>query len=187
LRTAGADFSSAWSDFKALGTFFCNSATLSFLRLVSRSRAWSVARPCTTSCGFEASETYHFRARIQSFQAVAAPFPGDSILPSRPSRAAIPATETPRFKRSTLGLEWDRGARTNIELPRSSGKKFVERLGNYTTVSALAVRSYEEAGVNGATAQAPPPSASIQSVAAAVEGRGGIKAGCKLFSKLFQI
>src|SRR5271154_6096174 len=26
---------------------------------------------------------YHFRARIQSFQAVAAPFPGDSVLLSR--------------------------------------------------------------------------------------------------------
>jgi hypothetical protein len=34
---------------------------------------------------------YHFRARIQSFQAVAAPFPGNSALPSA-SRAAIPAT-----------------------------------------------------------------------------------------------
>ena len=32
---------------------------------------------------------YHFRARIQSFQGVAAPFPGDSVLPSA-SRAAIP-------------------------------------------------------------------------------------------------
>jgi hypothetical protein len=34
---------------------------------------------------------YHFRARIQSFQAVAAPFPGDSVLPAA-SRAATPAT-----------------------------------------------------------------------------------------------
>ena len=32
-------------------------------------------------------------------ETVAAPFPGDSVLPSA-SRAAIPATETPRFKRS---------------------------------------------------------------------------------------
>ena len=45
---------------------------------------------------------YHFRALIQSFQVVAAPFPGDSGLPSA-SRAAIPATEAPRFKRSTIG------------------------------------------------------------------------------------
>ena len=41
---------------------------------------------------------YHFRARIQSFQPVAAPFPGDSVFAVRPSRAAIPATETPLFK-----------------------------------------------------------------------------------------
>jgi hypothetical protein len=27
---------------------------------------------------------YRFRARIQSFQAIAASFPGDSVLPSRP-------------------------------------------------------------------------------------------------------
>src|SRR5271163_154415 len=113
LPTAGADFSSAWSDFKALGAFFCNSATLSFLRLVGRSRAWSVARPCTTSCGFAASEPYHFRARIQSFQAVAAPFPGDSILPSRPLAPRSPATETPRFKRSTIRLD---------DLRRGSGR-----------------------------------------------------------------
>ena len=40
---------------------------------------------------------YHFRARIQSFQAVAAPFPGNSVFAVRPSRGAIPARETPRF------------------------------------------------------------------------------------------
>ena len=34
---------------------------------------------------------YQFRARIQSFQAVAAPFPGDSVLPAAP-RAATSAT-----------------------------------------------------------------------------------------------
>src|SRR5271155_1973036 len=45
---------------------------------------------------------YHFRARIQSFQGVATPFAGDSVLPSA-SRAAISATETPRFKRWTIG------------------------------------------------------------------------------------
>ena len=45
---------------------------------------------------------YHFPARIQSFQAVAAPFRGGFVLPSA-SRAAIPATETPPFKRSTIG------------------------------------------------------------------------------------
>src|SRR5271163_4683190 len=38
---------------------------------------------------------YHFRARIQSFQAVAAPFPGDSVLPSD--------TLAPRPRRPPLG------------------------------------------------------------------------------------
>jgi hypothetical protein len=38
---------------------------------------------------------YHFRARIQSFQAVAAPFQGDSGF-------AV-SDETPRFKSSTIG------------------------------------------------------------------------------------
>ena len=46
---------------------------------------------------------YHFRARIQSFQAFAAPFPGELRFAVRSSRAAIPTTETPRFKRSTIG------------------------------------------------------------------------------------
>ena len=55
LWSASDYFSSASSDFKVLGAFFCNLqlATLSFLRLVSRRRARSAARPCTTSCGFE--------------------------------------------------------------------------------------------------------------------------------------
>jgi hypothetical protein len=132
---AGADFSSASSDFKALVAFFCNIATLSFLRLVSRSRARSATRPRTTSCGFAASEAYHVPARIQSFQAVAPPFPGDSFLPSA-SPAAIPATETSRSKRSKIGSAVSAGtaARTNIQPLRRSGKKFVERLGSYATL-----------------------------------------------------
>ena len=79
LRGTGADFSFASSDFKALGAFFCNfpnwkfvpkpfariylisigyteskpkSFLVIFSQLVSRSRARSAARPCTTSCGF---------------------------------------------------------------------------------------------------------------------------------------
>ena len=84
---------------------------------------------------------YHFPARIQSFQTVAAPFPGDSVLPSRSSRAAIPATETPRFKRSTItlgDLRRDGGVGTNIERLRNSGKKFVERLGSYIQIGKAA-------------------------------------------------
>src|SRR5271163_966509 len=43
---------------------------------------------------------YHFRARIQSFQAVAAPFRGDPFLPSA-SIAAIPATAAWEFTQPT--------------------------------------------------------------------------------------
>src|SRR5271163_294939 len=86
-RNAGADFSSASSDFKALGAFYCNSVLLAARQpdspTVNR-------RPCTTSCRFEASEPNHFQARIQSFQAVAAPFPGDSARRRRPDPAQRP-------------------------------------------------------------------------------------------------
>jgi hypothetical protein len=81
---------------------------------------------------------YQFRARIQSFQAVAAPFPGDSVLPS----GAISAIETPRFKRSTIGSTIPAGMagiRTNIERLRNFGRKFVERLGSYATFRRQAV------------------------------------------------
>ena len=70
------------------------------------------------------------RRAIQSFQAVAAPFPGHSVLPSA-TRASSPATETPRFKRSMIGSAISHRAgdtRTNIERLRNSGKKFVERV-----------------------------------------------------------
>ena len=45
-RNAGADFSSASSDFKALGAFFCN-----FVLLAARQPEWRTVsrRPCTTS------------------------------------------------------------------------------------------------------------------------------------------
>src|SRR5271155_1093953 len=77
-------------------------ATLSFLRLVNRSRARPAAAGVPDLVGSRLPGPYHFRARIQSFQAFAAPFPGDSVLPSGPPAPAIPTTETPRFKRSTI-------------------------------------------------------------------------------------
>jgi hypothetical protein len=43
---------------------------------------------------------YHFRARIQSFQAVAAPFPGDSVCP-QPLAPRLP--KRLRSKESTIG------------------------------------------------------------------------------------
>ncbi len=72
---------------------------------------------------------YHFRARIQSFQPVAAPFPGDSVLPSGP---LAPRFRRPKRLRSKTDdrpgdLSRDGAVRTNIERLRNSGKKFVER------------------------------------------------------------
>ena len=51
-------------------------------------------------------------------------FRADSVVAVRPSRAAIPATETPRFKiDDCLGdLRWDGGVETNRERPRNFGK-----------------------------------------------------------------
>ena len=43
---------------------------------------------------------YHFPARIQSFQAVAAPFPGDSVLSSRPLEPRSRRPKRPQFKGS---------------------------------------------------------------------------------------
>jgi hypothetical protein len=86
----GADFSFASSDFKASGAFFCNFCNLSFLR----SRAGHPGARLLHLVGSRLPGPYHFRARIQSFQPLAAPFPGDSVS-SGPSRAAIPAPKTP--------------------------------------------------------------------------------------------
>ncbi|MFZ0209789.1 MAG: hypothetical protein WAL59_27395, partial [Roseiarcus sp.] len=92
-----ADFSFASSDFKALGVFF-----------------WQLLQPCH-SCGVAHGQPrarslhlvgsrlpspYHFRARIQSFQPVAAPFPGDSVfavtaLSRRASRDQNASVQTP--------------------------------------------------------------------------------------------
>src|SRR5271170_2301134 len=57
-------------------------ANLSFSRLLSRSRARSAARRVPDLVGSSLPSPYHFPARIQSFQAVAAPFPGDSVFKS---------------------------------------------------------------------------------------------------------
>jgi hypothetical protein len=79
----GADFSFASSDFKTLGAFFCNFATFH-----SGGPSPGVAHGQPRArvphlVGSRLPSPYHFQARIQSFQAFAAPFPGDSILPSR--------------------------------------------------------------------------------------------------------
>jgi hypothetical protein len=99
-RLAGADFSFASSEIKALGAFFCNGACLSFSRLVGRSRARSAARPRTTSCGFESSEPLPFPGPDSIFSSLCGAISGRLRFAVSHS-LAIPATETPRFKRST--------------------------------------------------------------------------------------
>src|SRR6202044_1523376 len=66
-------------DVRRLFLPLCNFVTLTFLRLLSRS-GHRARVPYLV--GSRLPSPYHFRARIQSFQAVAAPFPGASVLPS---------------------------------------------------------------------------------------------------------
>jgi hypothetical protein len=126
----GADFSFALSDFKALGAFFCNFGNfcnLSFLR----SRAPGQPRAHLLHLvGSRLPSPYHLRARIQSFQPLAAPFPGDSVLP--PSGPLAPRFRRPKRLCSNTDdrpgdLSRDGAVRTNIERLRNPGKKFVER------------------------------------------------------------
>ena len=88
----GADFSPASSDFKALGAFFCTCVILAVRQPEPRTVSRTALVPDLV--GSRLPSPYHFRARIQSFQAVAAPFPGDSVLPSGPL-----APRSPRPKR----------------------------------------------------------------------------------------
>ena len=60
---------------------------------------------------------YHFRARIQSYQAVAAPFPGDSALPSSPLGPRSHDRNAP-FKRLSSG------SRVGILFPFGSSRAF---------------------------------------------------------------
>ena len=60
-----------------------------------------------------------------------------------PFAAAIPSTETPRFKRTTIGsaVSKAKGVGTYVERLRDFGKKFVERLGSYATFTKSEVVS----------------------------------------------
>jgi hypothetical protein len=87
MPSAGADFSSASSDFKVLGAFFCNFPKPKSGRSRGSSAGAAHGRPRDRApdvVGSRLPRPYHLRARIQSYQAVAAPFPGDSALPSSP-------------------------------------------------------------------------------------------------------
>jgi hypothetical protein len=119
LAKCTAYFSFASSDFKVLGAFFCNIPTpvpgepdvswrdgdgqAPTLRLVSRSGARSAARARTTSCGFEATETIPFPGADSIFSSRCGAISGRLRFVVTPARAAIPATKTPRFQRSTIG------------------------------------------------------------------------------------
>jgi hypothetical protein len=85
-------------------------------------------RPFTTSCGFAASEPLPFPGANSIFSTCCGAISRRLRFAVRPSRAAIPATETPLFKdRHRPGdLRRDGAVRTNIERLRNSGKKFVE-------------------------------------------------------------
>jgi hypothetical protein len=96
----GADFSFASSDFKPWAPFSAATfATLSFLR----SRARSAARPLTTSSGFTAPGTIPFPGANSIFSTCCGAISGRLRFAVRFSRAASLATETPRFKRPTIG------------------------------------------------------------------------------------
>ena len=89
---------------------------------VGRSRARSAARPCTTYCGFEAFETLPFPGADSIFSSRCGAISGRLRFAVRPSRAAIPATETPRFKNR-------RSARRSPAGWRRRNKKFVSGSG----------------------------------------------------------
>ena len=69
--------------------------------------------PDTRSCGSRLPRPYHFRARIQSFQTVAAPFPGDSVLRA-PSVCAL---QLPAGRPRYAILRWQRRTCANGLIP----------------------------------------------------------------------
>jgi hypothetical protein len=130
---AGADFSSASSDFKALGAFFCNFATSQLCRCCGSSAGIAHGQPrapLTTSCGFEAagldsifsSRCGAISRRLLSAVSLSRRDPGDRNV------------SVQKIEDRLGGLRQDGGTRTNIERLRRSGKKFVERLGSYATL-----------------------------------------------------
>ena len=128
----GADFSFASSEFKTLGAFFCNFATLSFL---GRQPGVAHGQPCAPVPDLVGSR---FPSHTIS---------GRGFNLFKPLRRHFRATPFCRQRRNTSVQKIDdrlddlrRGgdAITNIELRRSFGKKFVERLGSYATFRAAA-------------------------------------------------
>jgi hypothetical protein len=81
------NFSFASNDFRALGTFFRSWVTPEQPRPLSVGAHGEPRARVPHLVASRLPRHYHFRALIQSFQAVAAPFPGDSIL--RPGSLAL--------------------------------------------------------------------------------------------------
>jgi hypothetical protein len=76
--------------------------TSSFSRSSAGHALGEPAPAYTISCGPRFRAYYHFQARIQSFQDVAAPFPGDLVADS--SRTASPRTTLPFSRRQPESL-----------------------------------------------------------------------------------
>src|SRR5271155_539810 len=95
-------FSMAWAPFSATladsGIFVVVSARQPESRPVSR------AARILHLVGSRLPRPYHFPARIQSFQAVAAPFPGELRSAVRPSRAEVP-TGTAYVVKAALAMD----------------------------------------------------------------------------------
>jgi hypothetical protein len=128
------DFSSASSDFKALGAFFCNLVSLAARQPESRAVSRAPVYHILWVRGFRAHTIpgrgfnlfkplrRHFRATPSCRQAISRRNPGDG-------NASVQKID------DRLGdLHRDGGTRTNIERLRTSSKKFVERLGSYATL-----------------------------------------------------
>jgi hypothetical protein len=100
---AGADFSSASSDFRALGAFFCNSCHFRLCH-PSALRAHGELRARTTSCGLEPSETIPFSGADSILSIRCGAISGRLGLAVSPLAPQSRRTERPRLKKSTISL-----------------------------------------------------------------------------------
>jgi len=101
---------------------------LSFLRLVGRSRALSATRLCTRSCGLKASKTIPFPGANSIFSSRCGAIYGRVRFAVMPTHAAIAATETPRFKGSTVSSGTGYSC-THVKRLRSSARNFLSGWG----------------------------------------------------------
>jgi len=90
-------------------------------------RTMVVALPVPDLGGSRVRSPYHFRARIQPFQAVAAPFPGEPALPSGPP-APRPKRRSARDRRPALAARPSPGARRAAPRPIGCKRQQRERI-----------------------------------------------------------